>query len=126
MLVPVFSSVTPSCGAWTAKVTAAFGTGTPSESVTVNVIVPRSWIPDPLRPSTNGCALVTAMTVGEPAGVPGGGGGVPPPPPPGGVPPPLPLGVVTVSCTVLPAEVQLPETKTAPATHRESVATLHA
>src|SRR5207237_4083591 len=85
-------------------------------------------MPDPFKPRTEGATAVTAMLVGGPAGVPGGGGGVvpPPPPPPPPVPPPPPAATFcTVSCTVLPAEVQLALMKTVPATQRASTATLH-
>src|SRR5207244_3350245 len=84
-------------------------------------------MPDPLSPSTKGPDAVTAMLLGAPGGVPVGGGGVPPPPTGGGgVPPPPPAATFcTVSCTVLPAEVQLALMKTVPATQRASTATLH-
>src|SRR5712692_3396419 len=85
----VLSSVMPSTGAWTAKFTVMPGTGTPRESVRRYEIDPRSWMPDPLRPTTNGPEAVTAMLVAGPGGVPGGGV-VPPPPPGGGVVPPPP------------------------------------
>src|SRR5438093_5736011 len=124
----VLSRVIPSAGAWRVKFTVMPEAGTPRLSVTRYAIEPFSWMPDPLSPSTNGFAAVTEMFVAGPGGVPGGGGGGPPggvPPPPGGVPPPG-ATLLTVSCTVLPAEVQLPETKTEPVTHCESTAMLQA
>src|SRR2546426_8595768 len=84
-------------------------------------------MPEPFRPRIVGATPVTAMLLGAPGGVPAGGGGVPPPPVGGGgVPPPPPAATFcTVSCTVFPAEVQLPLMKTVPATQRASTATLH-
>src|SRR5262249_4272850 len=75
-----------SAGCRCEKLTAAFGTGRPAESVTRNDITPVSWMPDPWIPSTAGETSVSITAAAGPAGPPitgpasTGGGGEPPSP----------------------------------------------
>ena len=48
------------------KFTVTPGMGEPSESVMVKVISPVSWMPEPLRPSTEGVNAVAMMEAGPP------------------------------------------------------------